>query len=247
MKATHSFRIPHFGIERLPGGYAPPRHQHCDAYVTVLLQGAFEQCSYAGRMRVGAGDVLIQPTLDCHADRMLTAGLTILRLPWPREEGYGGVYAGCDADLLARLASRDAGEAVAALREQVAGRRVAPALLEDAADLLAGAFTTGTCVVPIGGWAEQNGLARETVSRGFGRLYSVSPSRFRAELRVRSAWLRITGGSEPLATIASDCGFADQPHMTRAVRQWTGATPASWRHRSHSFKTGMSDCARLPA
>ncbi len=83
-------------------------------------------------------------------------------------------------------------------------RHVVPALMEDAADVLVDALVTESCVIPIGDWAEQAGLARETLSPGFARLYGVSPSCFRAELRARAAWLRISGGHEPLAAIAND-------------------------------------------
>ena len=75
MTNSAGFRLARLGIERLAPGYALPRHQHGEAYATVLLRGAFEQASYAGRMRVEAGQVLIQPTLDAHADRMLSAAV----------------------------------------------------------------------------------------------------------------------------------------------------------------------------
>jgi AraC-like DNA-binding protein len=84
----------------------------------------------------------------------------------------------------------------------------------------------------IGEWAEANGLARETVSRGFTAAYGVSPSVLRAELRARWAWLRITRGSECLCRIAADAGFADQAHMTRWVHRITGAPPAVWRRKT---------------
>jgi hypothetical protein len=32
------------------------------------MAGAFEQASYAGRVTVRAGDLMVQPTLDCHAN-----------------------------------------------------------------------------------------------------------------------------------------------------------------------------------
>lgn len=246
MTTQQGFRTARVGIERLPPGYALPRHQHAEAYATVLLRGSFEQCSYAGRMRVRAGDVLVQPTLDCHADRMLSAGLTVLRLPWPREEGCGGVYAGCDVDGLARFAERDVMEAAAALREQLAKRAAVPALRDDAADALASALMVDEAIA-IADWAEEAGLARETVSRGFRRLFGVSPSRFRADWRARTAWLRITGSAEALAEIAARCGFADQAHMTRAVHRLTGAPPTAWRRASHSFKTGAAGEGKLRA
>jgi AraC-like DNA-binding protein len=40
-----------------------------------------------------------------------------------------------------------------------------------------------------------------------------------------------------LAAIAAECGFADQPHLTRAVASLTGCPPGFWRRRSIPFKT----------
>jgi AraC-like DNA-binding protein len=69
----------------------------------------------------------------------------------------------------------------------------------------------------IGDWAEANGLARETVSRGFAAAYEVAPTVFQAELRARTAWLRITRGSDGLCRIAAETGFADQSHIVNKV------------------------------
>jgi AraC-like DNA-binding protein len=46
--------------------------------------------------------------------------------------------------------------------------------------------------------------------------------------RARRAALELRTGA-PLADIAADAGYADQAHMTRAFRQWFGATPAQLR------------------
>ena len=84
------------------GARDTPRHRHLEAYATVVLDGAYEQFAYAGCLRVGPGQVLVQPTLDCHADRMLSGRARLLRLPWPRDEGLGGVFRPCGLDLVVR-------------------------------------------------------------------------------------------------------------------------------------------------
>jgi len=33
----------------------------------------------------------------------------------------------------------------------------------------------------------------------------------------------------PLSQLALDCGFTDQPHLTRLFRRIVGITPAAWR------------------
>ncbi len=78
-------------------------------------------------------------------------------------------------------------------------------------------------------WAARHGLAVETISRGFARLYGVAPARFRLEWKARGAWLRIVGTDDSLASIAAGTGFADQAHMTRNITALTGAPPSHWR------------------
>jgi AraC-like DNA-binding protein len=86
-------------------------------------------------------------------------------------------------------------------------------------------------------WAEQMGLAPWTVSRNFRKVFGVSPEAFRARARTRQAWKRIQNTQEPLAKIAVHLGFADQPHMTRSVRQLTGSSPQMWRVAANGFNT----------
>lgn len=211
------------GRERLEPGRDKPRHRHVAPYAIVVLRGAFDQTSYAGRVRVHAGDLLVEPTLDCHENRMVSAGLEILRLPWPDVDD-GACYPLADVDAIARAAERDVREAIALARATGTPRRSA----NDLPDELALALRDG---VEIGAWAETRGIARETASRSFTRAYGVSARQFRLELRARAAWLEVVRTRRPLAAIASEAGFADQAHMTRAVRTLTGDSPARWRRR----------------
>jgi AraC-like DNA-binding protein len=214
------------GREDLAPGVDRPRHRHLEPYAIVVIRGGFEQVSYAGRVRVSAGDLLIQPTLDCHANHLLSRGAQILRLPWHDVDGLGGVFPLRELDAVVRLAERDV---LAAARFAASDARAARAVECDWPDLLAAALVDDR-IASVAAWAEQLGIARETVSRGFSAAYGVSPRRFRTELHARAAWLRIVRTREALAAIAAATGFADQAHMTRSVRALTGATPAAWRH-----------------
>ena len=80
-------------------------------------------------------------------------------------------------------------------------------------------------------WAHANAMAPETVSRGFRRRFGVTPARFRLEWRTRAACLRLLSRAGALRDIAAETGFADQAHMSRCVREMTGATPRDWRPR----------------
>jgi len=72
------------------------------------------------------------------------------------------------------------------------------------------------------------GLAAESVSRGFRRAYGVTPRRYRLEARARRALGMIGDCRMSLAAIAQECGFADQPHLTRTLSSITGRTPGQW-------------------
>jgi AraC-like DNA-binding protein len=221
-------RVVH-GIETLPSRFSLPRHRHLRPYATVVLAGHFEESGYTGRIRASAGDILIHPALDCHANLMISAGVKLIRLQWSGAECTGGFYRATDVDALARAAERDVGEAAFLLREALAhASHPTPGRCNEWPDLLARALWQDPSL-EIGAWAEANGLARAAVSRGFVAAYGVVPAVFRGELRARAAWLRITREPESLSTIAAETGFADQAHMTRWVRRVTGATPASWR------------------
>ena len=213
----------------MPCSFSLPRHRHLRAYATVVLAGSFEESGYVGRILARAGDVLIHPALDCHANQMVSAGVKLIRLDWSDASGIGGMYRLDEVDELARATEKDVREAAFLLGRSLRRQRLtSPGQRNDWPDLLLGALNTDASI-EIGAWAETNGLARETVSRGFAAAYGAAPSLMRAELRARTAWLRITRGSDCLCRIAADTGFADQAHMTRWIHRITGATPAAWR------------------
>lgn len=217
------------GIETLACSFSLPRHRHLRPYVSVVLKGEFEEAGYIGRIRARVGDVLIHPELDCHENQMVAAGLKLLRLEWSCQDVLPGLYLFSDIDGLARSAEKDLGEAMFLLREELQKKHAAsPGCKNDWPDLLLRDLS-GDPALEIGTWAESNGLARETVSRGFAKAYGVAPSVLRAELRTRTAWLQVTRTKESLCSIAADAGFADQAHMTRWIHRVTGKPPSAWR------------------
>ena len=227
-----SFRSIHPGIDLLPASFSLPRHRHLHSYATVVLAGTFEESGYAGRIHATAGDVLIHPAMDCHANEMISAGVKLIRLNWRDVSGVGGLYQVEELDEIARIAEKDVTGATLLLEHVLERNHTpSPGVRNDWPDMLLSAFCENTST-EIGAWAEVNGLARETVSRGFAAAYGAAPTIFRAELRARAAWLRITRGSDGLCAIASETGFADQAHMTRWIHRMTGASPAAWRRNA---------------
>jgi len=217
-----------WGVQRIGAGLHLPRHAHAASYVTLVLEGRFEQVGYAGRWRAEAGDVLIQPTLDCHADTMCSRGLVLMRLPWRHEAGLGGVWRGLDVDAIRRAGEAHPEEGRAVVAGLVAGRAPLEPVIEHWVDPLAARLAEHPRQ-SISGWAEAAGRSREATARAFRARFVVAPARLRLELRTRAAWLRIVGTRDALAAIALELGFADQAHMTRAVGWLTRASPGQWR------------------
>jgi AraC-like DNA-binding protein len=223
------------GIERLRSSFSLPRHRHLHAYATVVLGGRYEESGYVGRIGTTAGDVLIHPALDCHENISVSAGVQLIRLPWPDRTGVGGLYRIDAIDEVARAAERDTAEATHLLQRALASACAAPpGQRNDWPDVLLRDLARNPST-ELRLWAETKDLAPETLSRGFSAAYGVTPSIVRAELRTRQAWLRITRGTDPLATVAAETGFADQAHMTRWIRRMTGSSPAAWRRGQSAF------------
>jgi AraC-like DNA-binding protein len=208
-----------------------PRHRHEWAYAAVVLSGGYEESGSFGRYRVRSGHVLLHRAFDAHVDRFESSGARILNLLLNEPPAFGlGVVA--DPDTIARVAEKDLPAAVDALRETMTSIEPQPA---DWPDLLAYDLLDDP-QLRLETWAERHGMAAATLSRGFRAIFATSPAAFRAESRAQSALALITAGGSSLAEIAAVAGFADQPHMTRAVRALTGRPPGDWL-RSNRFKT----------
>lgn len=202
------------------------RHHHARPYATIVLSGAYEEAGDAGRFRVEPGNALVHGAYSAHVDRISSRAAAVLDLPLPlgalASASRGRI---ADPDEVVRLSGKDRRDAV---RYFLDAFESADAMPGEMPDLLAEALRDGDPPA-IGEWAAAAALTREHVSRAFTRLYGVSPARYRGEARARSAWRMIVSGDASLAAVAADAGFADQAHMTRAIRSLTGFTPSGWR------------------
>jgi len=222
------------GFECWDGGREIARHRHELAYASLVLAGAYEEAGDAGRQRVCAGDVLVHQPFDAHLDRFSAAGAEILNLPlagWRVRSLLGHCP---DSDAVARTAERDPAEAVKLLFALILPRETT---VQDWPDILARNITDDP-YLNLGKWARGAGMANATVSRGFRRVFGLSPVAFRLQSRARRAWREAVEGQDALAAVAANAGFADQAHMTRSVGALTGRTPRQWRAPwSNGFKT----------
>ena len=225
------------GTQTVPKTLARPRHFHVDGQAEVCLLGSFVEPTFAGRLPVSPGDVLIHRRFHCHAARGTgSREIVLLTLAWD-DATIEGRFRVADPDFLARLARKDAREASEYL---VGAIDSVSTPHHDWIDILARELRQNLSL-SLGDWAEEQGLRRETISRGFKSVFGVSPQRFALELRARQAWWKVYNSPQSLTEIAHEFGFADLPHLSRSIRALTGRTPTYWRSRRVGFDLGTDE------
>jgi AraC-like DNA-binding protein len=78
---------------------------------------------------------------------------------------------------------------------------------------------------PIARLREQTGLSSVRMAAAFREQVGMTPKRFARIHRLQRALALLHSGSLPLAQIALDSGYYDQPHMNAEFREMTGLTP----------------------
>jgi AraC-like DNA-binding protein len=78
--------------------------------------------------------------------------------------------------------------------------------------------------VPLAALSSFSGLTRFELVRRFRLQTGLTPHAFQTNIRIARARAMLDAG-EPIARVAAACGFADQPHLTRAFRRAVGVTP----------------------
>ena len=202
------------------------RHRHPESYLAIIISGGYEEVGDRGRYRVRAGDVLVHSAFEAHLNRYDRYGSEVLTLAVPaRRDNDSALRRLPDPDYIVRLAERDKKEALAAA--YAAMKPIAATTLDWPDQLISDIQRNPNLCLRH--WAMKHELTDSAVSRGFKKLFGLTPSAYRAELKSRRAWELITTTRESLVAVAAGAGFCDQAHMTHNVRKVTGRTPGSWR------------------
>lgn len=76
---------------------------------------------------------------------------------------------------------------------------------------------------------QEAGVHPVYLARVFRRLTRQTPGEWLQRRRIRSACEKLLDPDQGIVTIAAECGFADQSHMTRTFKRYTAMTPAQFR------------------
>jgi len=77
--------------------------------------------------------------------------------------------------------------------------------------------------------ARRAGLSASQLQREFRRLFGMTVGDYVLRLRLLMARRRLRSTTDAVGRIATECGFYDQSHFTRAFKRHTGQTPLEYR------------------
>lgn len=243
-----------FGIDPLTRLRA---HEHPSLHVCVVLDGGFLEREGGAWRDVGPGTVRVSGAARHDIDfgptgaRCLVleagpgTGAALAALSRPRFLSADGWLATVIRRIDAAAARPDPAQAVvldglsaellAQLERSLDGRRAPPPpwlwrareLLED----LRGSVTVSAL-------AREAGVHRVHLARRFREHFGVPVTQYARRLRLETAQRMLATTTAPLAQVAARAGYADQSHLTRAMRATLGTTPGRVRRSMlHPFKT----------
>jgi AraC-like DNA-binding protein len=201
-----------------------PRHRHDSAYAAIVLGGGYYEAGDAGAWFAREGVIVIHRPFESHCNKIARQGARVINLALPDDFTAPPAFEVRDFDGLVKASQTDPKAALAWLVPD----RILVADTSDWAAVL-GAWIRADTSISLRACARDLNLSIETLSRGFAKRFGTTPSTYRATARALAAVADIRFGTAPLITIAQEHGFADQAHMSRAVKRLTGASPSSWR------------------
>lgn len=234
-----------------------PPHAHRELSLTILLEGAFAE-HYAPIHRsqeCARGSLLVRPPGEIHANDLgKQGGRTLsIEVDAARMEPYGASLAPRSLEHRREGAFLDLGLAMARELEHADGssplaleglvlellaRRARldaeptgslPPWLKATRDSIHDRFSDAT--LRLSHLATEVAVHPVSLTRAFRRFYGTTPGEYVRRLRLERARDRLRWSSEPIASIALECGFADQSHFTRAFRRLYGVPPGRVRRR----------------
>lgn len=213
-------------------------HCHQGPHLSLVIAGSFHEQSRGAEQSPTAGCFAVRSTEFEHQVRFGQRGALVLSMNLSLEqfslaEAQYGLWGKAPASLVRNVMIEALGAATANEVEESVwdalaglpdrdGRRPSQWLLSAREALVEDGAT-------ISAIACRAGVHRVHFSRAFTRAFGLPPSAYRRNMRALRAAAAAMNGA-PAARSAYECGFADQSHMARAIRQVTGGSYTRLRH-----------------
>ena len=100
-------------------------------------------------------------------------------------------------------------------------------------------------LIPTAALAEMSGLTESHFIRAFHLEFGLPPHAYHLRLRLARAVELLSYGLS-VATVANECGFADQSHLSRKFKEVYGMTPGAWRTALGLARGGSDERRPVP-
>ena len=100
-------------------------------------------------------------------------------------------------------------------------------------------------LIPTAALAEMIGLTESHFIRAFHLEFGLPPHAYHLRLRLARAVELLSYGLS-VATVAGECGFADQSHLSRKFKEVYGLTPGAWRTAVGLGRGGSDERQHMP-
>lgn len=229
-----------------------PRHYHDVPYLYVMLVGGIRERAQLRDNSCTRGWLVFNEVGEAHQDQVFECGaeglnieisadwlpalrdVAQVRVPVQYQHAGPAVTAIGALELALRapdpLQSLGVEEAICSLIETVCtparSRGRAGAWLSQAEEWIRGRRGCNLC---LGDVARAAGVHPAHLCREFRRVYGCTLTQYASRLRADWALNELIHSDAPLAEVAGRAGYADQAHLTRAIRDYFGTTPGKLR------------------
>jgi AraC family transcriptional regulator len=227
-------------------------HHHDLPSLSIVVSGLYEERVRGRVSEHGPGNLLFHPAFELHSQRFRAAGVSqILITPTQADLEFLGQHLRLgEAPYIQSDALRDlSGRLIAEMRSaDTFSQMVVHGLTLEALGLFCRtASRARTTILPwlrelralidsnFGAPLTLDELALEVgrhpvhLSRAFRRAYGQTIGECIRKARVRNAAHLLLSSRRPISEIATECGFCDQAHLSRAFKRIFGLTPAAYR------------------
>jgi AraC family transcriptional regulator len=228
-----------------------PRHEHELAYVTIVLHGEYLEGDHGKLDELRPFTAVFNPVGVAHSTVIGPAGAALFTIEFRtenlRELGLGlptetsfdrgaGTLLWPGLRLFSAFKNQSAESLVleghmfellgAIAQLDRSSEKTPPRWLTCVKDRLHEEFSKRLRMRDL---AREAGVHPVHLARAFRRFENRTPGEYQQQLQLRAACELLRNPEWPLATIAAECGFADQSHFTRVFRRIAATTPLRFR------------------